>query len=260
MRTILTILFMALALPLTAQGAADESLSLNDVIKALETPFQGSDPATTIYDFEADFFQESRIASLDRAQRGRGSVWFKFDRAVSRDGRNPMFRWEYRQPTTQEIVCDGETLWVYLPENEQVIESDISSVTGQTAENPVTFLTGIGNLSRDFSIRWASPNRDPEGNFMLELQPRRASQLITRMQMVVDKDAVRDQRNLSDTDNPRAGLVFPILSTTVYDPNGNSTVIEFNSIRVNRGLSDSFFNFTRPAGVEVVQPQDFPGF
>jgi len=79
-------------------------------------------------------------------------------------------------------------------------------------------------------------------------------------QMVVDKDAVRDQRNLSDTDNPRAGLLFPILSTTVYDPNGNSTVIEFNSIRVNRGLSDSFFNFIRPAGVEVVKPQDFPGF
>lgn len=260
MSRILALLLAALLVPICVWGASGESISLSDVVSALETPFKGTDPAAAIYDFEADFFQESRIASLDRAQRGRGSVWFKFNRAAGREGGNPMFRWEYRQPTMQEIICDGETLWVYLPENNQVIQSDISSVTGQAAENPVTFLTGLGNLSRDFSIRWASPNRDAEGNFVLELQPRRVSQLLSTMRMVVDEDAVSDQRNLSGASGVRHEQLFPILSTTVHDPNGNSTVIEFSGIRVNRGLSDSFFNFILPAGVEVVRPEEMPKF
>ncbi|MHB8709701.1 MAG: LolA family protein, partial [Desulfuromonadales bacterium] len=50
------------------------------------------------------------------------------------------------------------------------------------------------------------------------------------------------------------GLIFPILSTTVYDPNGNSTTIEFSDVRVNRGLSAGQFRFMMPAGVEVVRP------
>jgi outer membrane lipoprotein carrier protein len=50
------------------------------------------------------------------------------------------------------------------------------------------------------------------------------------------------------------GRWFPILSTTVYDPNGNSTTIEFSNLRVNFGISDMSFNFIMPAGVQVVRP------
>jgi outer membrane lipoprotein carrier protein len=44
------------------------------------------------------------------------------------------------------------------------------------------------------------------------------------------------------------------LSTTVYDPNGNSTTIEFSDLRVNYGISEMSFNFIKPAGVQVVRP------
>ena len=47
---------------------------------------------------------------------------------------------------------------------------------------------------------------------------------------------------------------FPILSTAVYDPNGNSTIIEFRNLRVNYGLSGMTFDFMLPAGVQVVRP------
>jgi outer membrane lipoprotein carrier protein len=50
------------------------------------------------------------------------------------------------------------------------------------------------------------------------------------------------------------GLVFPILSTTVFDPNGNSTTIEFGDVKVNRGVPAGQFQFILPAGVEVVRP------
>src|SRR5512134_1520276 len=124
------VLAAVLAAPLPATAAAKESIGLSDVIRALEEPFKaGAAAQTAIADFQGDFFQESRIASLDRIQRGRGRVAVKFERG--RGDRVPLalFRWEYDQPTTQEIVSDGETMWVYLPENRQVIQSSIDIVS-----------------------------------------------------------------------------------------------------------------------------------
>ncbi|WP_305045157.1 LolA family protein [Geoalkalibacter sp.] len=254
MRKLVFFVLLALLWPLTATANPRQvEVGLPDVIRALEAPFQGQGGG--IVDFEAEFFQESRIASLDRVQRGRGQVWFKFDRAPGPRSEPARFRWEYRQPSEQEIVSDGKTLWVYLPENSQVIESDIETALRDQPDNPVTFLTGLGNLSRDFSIRWAVPNRDAAGNYVLELEPRRVSQLIARLVIVVDKNAVvQFDQNLRPSLREAGAPVFPILSSTVTDPNGNSTIIEFSGIRVNRGLTDSLFQFIRPAGVEVVRP------
>lgn len=249
-RVALLALALALLLAGPATAAKKEAIGLDDVIKALEVPFKAATlknrPEAAIHDVQADFFQESTLASLDRVQRGRGRVAIKF--APSQEGnRVPrvQFRWEYEQPTTQEIVSDGRTLWVYLPENRQVIQSDIELASRNRPGDPVTFLTGLGNLSRDFYITWASPNQDVAGNFVLELRPIRVSAMIQRLLVVVDRDAIRPGAR---------GDVFPILSTTVFDPSGNSTLIEFSDARVNRGLPDSQFRFILPAGVEVVRP------
>lgn len=240
----------------TATAAAHkENISLNEVIQALENPFKvdairsRGTGQSAIFDFQGDFFQESRIVSLDRIQRGRGRVWVEFDRSFSNRVPLTKFRWDYDQPTEQEIVSDGRTLWVYLPENNQVIQSDIEFTSRARADDPMTFLTGLGNLSRDFLITWASPNRDVEGNYILALRPRRSSSLIQRLLIVVDRDAVFALSRGGGT-----GDIFPILSTTVVDPSGNTTIIEFSDIRVNRGIPDSTFRFAIPAGVEVIRP------
>lgn len=243
-RAICFLLFGLLLAPaLPARGAEG---SLSAVIAALEAPFKaGADRNTAIHDMQAEFFQESLLTSLDRMQRGRGRVAMKFSRPVADRVPLTKFRWEYEEPTEQEIVSDGATMWVYLPENRQVIQSEIDFTSRNRADDPMTFLTGLGNLSRDFLITWASPNHDAKGNYVLELRPRRPSTLITRLLVVVDRDAVAAGG---------AGGIFPILSTNVIDPGGNSTLIEFSDIRVNRSLSDQQFRFILPAGVEVVRP------
>ena len=251
MRPLLILLLLFCFLP----GYTFAAVGISDVINTLEIPFKSTatkDRGTAtsgVYDFQADFFQESHLASIDRVQRGRGEVSFKFQRVRIAEVPLAMFRWEYREPTIQEIVSDGRTLWVYQPENRQVIESELTQVGGRQSDNPVTFLSGLGNLSRDFNIRWANPNSDRDGNYILELQPRRISQLIQTLQIVVDRDAVRDF-----VEQSRTGKYFPILATMVTDPNGNRTTIEFHDIRVNRNISERFFHFNRPAGVEVVRP------
>jgi len=266
---LLATLLAALTTPAWAAG-------LNDVIEALEAPFRGAAAdGIRISDYTADFFQESRIASLDRMQRARGEVKVLFNRQ-ERDNRVPvvMFHWQYEEPTRQELVSDGRTMWVYLPENNQVIQSDIGLVSQARESNPMTFLTGLGQLSRDFQISFASPNRDVDGNYILELRPRRTTSLFNRMLIVVNRNAVDQavpEEKKSEIQKewekyappkPQPGEFsfkresndFPMLSTTVYDPNGNSTLIEFSNIRTNVGLSSGTFRFMLPAGVEVVRP------
>jgi len=299
-------LFLLAVLLLIVSGLPAQAAGLKDVVTALERPFQAATPAgERIEDYSADFFQESRIASLDRLQRARGQVSVRFDYRRSGEVPTVMFNWEYSEPTTQEIVSNGKTLWVYLPENNQVIQSDIEQVSRTRENDPMTFLTGLGNLSRDFQISYAEPNHDADGNYVLDLRPRRSSALLNRMVIVVDRDAVTAPESASgetgasaaavpssappprpsrrsegppieppsraarpgavSTDwgssasmkigpEPRGGRVFPILSTTVYDANGNSTTIEFSDLRLNRGISSGQFNFILPAGVEVVRP------
>ncbi len=275
------------------------AVALSDVIHTLETPFQTETAEELrINDYSADFFQESKIASLNRLQRANGRVEVSFNYQRPQTVPGVMFRWQYDQPTTQEIVSDGETLWVYLPENNQVIQSNIEMINKSRQSDPMTFLTGLGNLSRDFQINWATPNTDIDGNYVLDLTPRRVSSLINRLVIVVDRFAVEAYQNRDLEDNspqdprlaprdprlapqdprlssqdPRLappsrrgdfafpgyggelnGLWFPIMSTTVYDPNGNSTIIEFSNLRVNFGISKMSFNFIMPAGVQVVRP------
>ena len=271
---------------LASLAAPAWAASLGDVISALETPFQTeTDEKLRIYDYSADFFQESKIASLDRLQRASGEVEVAFDYQRTNTVPRVKFHWQYEQPTTQEIVSDAKTLWVYLPENNQVIQSDIEMVNRSRQNDPMTFLTGLGKLSRDFSIHWAVPNYDVEGNHVLELTPKRVSSLINKLIIVVDRYAVEaylnpDQGEDQDASSAQpvlsvtrpsaspmgfkndpfaeaggpGGPWFPILSTTVYDPNGNSTTIEFRDLRVNFGISDMSFNFMMPAGVQVVRP------
>ena len=245
-------LSLAIGLAVTAPYAWAAALS--DVVNTLETPFQAETAAEyRILDYSADFSQESKIASLDRLQRANGRVEVAFGYQagqVQQTGPTVKFHWQYDSPSTQTIISDGETMWVYLPENNQVIESNLELVNQADQSDPMAFLTGLGNLSRDFSISWAMPQQDTEGNYVLQMTPRQSSSLVGKLVIVVDRHAVESFQNRGNAKRPW----FPILSTTVYDPNGNSTVIQFSNLRVNHGIPDTVFDFIVPEGVQVVRP------
>lgn len=253
LKRLLLSLFLSL-FTLALAGATE--IPLNDVVAALETPFKAQTKSSEqIHDFSADFFQESHIASIGRTQHGQGAVYFKFVTSLKEESSLARFRWEYHQPSIQEIISDGKTMWVYIPENRQVIESDISKISAQQGENPVTFLSGLGNLSQDFSINWGSPRIVAEGGYQLHLIPRKQSQLIQQIEVVISEAAVNLWLKKGKT-----GDVFPILSTLVTDPNGNRTAIEFRDVQVNQKLADQLFTFKRPDGVELVDPGEQLGF
>ena len=235
------LIIMLLVWLLSSPAWAGEA-SLNDVVAALETPFKTEAP-TGIEDFQAEFFQLSRIASIDKQQQARGEVSFKFQRP---EGGTPvaLFRWSYLEPTIQEFVSDGNSLWVYQPENRQVIESEI-----EQSNNPLAFLNRLGELSQDFTIAWGNPQINESGDYLLVLEPRRETQLARSLQIVVNGAAVKDFLQ-----HQQVGTFFPLKSVSVIDPNRNLSRFRFESVLINQNLSAESFRFQPPAGVEVLHP------
>lgn len=234
--------------------ASAQEIALEHVIEAVEAPFRPDrNGRQAIASFEAAFEQQSMIASLEQSQQGSGNMQVKFIPQKKDETARVRFRWIYTQPSRQEIVSDGETVWVYLPENQQVLQSSLAEVgAGQAQENPLVFITGLGNLSENFTLSWANPRQDGDGNYLLALAPKKPSTMVETLHLAVAKEAV-----------PRRGKepVFPLRAVEIVDLNGNRTHLIFADVRINPKLPDSRFQFQVPEGVEVVTPDQFgPSF
>jgi len=249
------------AVPASALQVPNFNVSLPEVIAAVEKPFQlNRSGFPVITDVRANFFQRSTIAEKNREFRAEGQMFLR----PATSSESLKFRFEYYRPTRQEVVCDGRTLWIFLPENRQVIQSDVAQFFDPSRYNPsrdraINFLQGLGRLSKDFTIIFNRRMTDQAGNFILELTPLRASVTIEKLFITVNREAVE----LRSGTRPQTGLrtagapdifPFPILSTTVIDHDGNSTTMEFSNARTNSMVSDLLFRFDVPAGMQVVRP------
>lgn len=245
---------LLLALAVTAQAAPVESVNigLRDVIDTVEKSYR------SLADVTADFVQRSTLAAKNREMRADGQMFLK-----TATGNQPLkFRFDYFRPTSHEVVSDGRTLWIYLRDDNKVIQSDVSFVFNPFEFDPTrnaatNFLQGLGRISGDFQINFSPQANDIAGNYILELNPRRSMATIQKLFIVVNRDTVMDYVRNNRTfrvDINRPWLAFPVLSTTMVDHQGNTTTMEFSNIKPNGRLIDDLFIFNVPPGASVVQP------
>lgn len=213
-----------------------KAAELKDVVAAVERSY-GS-----LQDLQAAFSQKTYIASMKREQAGTGTLYIK-----KNPGGPAMFRFDYSKPK-QLIVSDGSSVWFYLPENRQVMVTDVKSMFEGGNGVTLNFLTGIGRISRDFTVTSPDGGRDSRGNYLLELVPKKQGKNLQKLRLTVSAEVV--DAYLKGT---RGESVFPIVSSVVYDHFGTRTTIDFGNIRINRGLKGSLFNFKLPKGVEVIR-------
>jgi len=234
----LIILLAAACISLLIPAAhAESGATLQEVVATLEQGY------AQLADLQADFSQRTVIASMNREQRGAGEL---FIRRVP--GAPAMFRFNYKKPQPQQIVSDGKSVWFYLPADRQVLVTDVAATFEGGSGLTLDYLTGLGHVSRDFTIAFAGDGRDKLGNYLLELVPKKRSQVIAKLQISVAAEAVSEFLRQG-----RAQLPFPIVASVVYDPLGNKTFLDFSKIRVNSGMDATQFNFKMPAGVTVVR-------
>jgi len=192
--------------------------SLDEVIRGVESAYG------RMTDLKAEFNQTSFNKSLNSTIPAQGAVYLKKGGKV---------RWEYTEPTRQEIVSDGKKLWVYTPQLNQV---NVGEAPEALAGPAGSFLAGLGKLHEHFTVRFLNPAQptDADGNVVLDLTPKQSLPTLARLILALD---------------PRT---WDVRKATIHDQFENTVSMRFTKLAVNSGLSDQLFTFVPPAGVATV--------
>jgi len=208
----LLVVLLGFVSPAWAGGGED---AVRPALKRLQERYETTRTLT------ADFKQTIESPTLAGALESHGTVVFEKPNRM---------RWEYAPPDKQVIIGDGETLWIYQPEERQVIKAKLGAAF--QARTPITFLAGLGRLERDFA---ASLEREDAERWVVKLVPRDDSGIGTLTLTLKKPEAVIEEAR-------------------VTDPLGTITRLALASERRNVTLDAAQFRFTPPPGVDVVSP------
>jgi outer membrane lipoprotein carrier protein len=204
-------LLLLIAAPVSAQ-------SLDDVLREVEAVYG------RMNDLRADFTQTAFNKSLNQTIPAKGTVYLK---------KGGKLRWEFSEPTPQEIVSDGKKLWVYTPTLNQ---ANVAEAPEALAGPAGSFLAGLGKLRSEFEVRFLNPAqpKDTEGNWVLDLTPKQPLPTLARLILALD---------------PKS---WEIKKAVVHDKFENTVTMRFTKMAVNSGLPDRTFTFVAPKGVVIV--------
>jgi outer membrane lipoprotein carrier protein len=206
---------IAVLLSLPILGVAQTPPSPDALAKSLQARYQ------TVRDFTADFVQTYRGGVLRTETKERGTV------AVKKPGR---MRWTYTSPERKEFVSDGQKMYSYIPEDRQVMVSNVPA--DSEAPTAVLFLAGKGDLVKDFTA--AQVPSPVAGAVGLKLTPRRSEPEYEYLIVAVDP------------------ATFQIRALTTRDRQGGESTLRFENLQENKGISDKEFAFRIPRGVDVI--------
>ncbi len=136
------------------------------------------------------------------------------------------FRWDYKQPYTQTIVTNGELLWFYDEDLEQVTIRDVSPFIKNT---PAAVLSSSEDIDKHFVV---IDMGSIEGFDWVELTPRDIDSQYDSVRLGFDKD--------------KLGMMV------MFDNLGQITRIDFTEEVINKEMEDSIFNFESPQGVDII--------
>ena len=172
---------------------------------------------TGLLTMQADFDQQVMDGNKELLQSSQGHMW------IMRPGR---FRWDYETPYKQQLVADGERLWSYDEDLEQVTVQPASEVLTAT---PAMLLSGDKPLETVFSIEETSSTA---GEQRVTLVPRTDDSNVTRLQVHF------------------SGKLLTHIDAE--DSFGNTTIFSFSKLERNPKLDERIFSFTPPAGADVI--------
>ncbi len=136
------------------------------------------------------------------------------------------FRWEYTKPYPQLIVGDGQKLWIWDSDLNQVTVKKLSDSLGSS---PAALLAGSNEIERSFTL---IDGGDKDGLDWLQAQPK-------------DRDTTFESIRMGFSD---AGLQVMEL----IDSFGQKTVIRFAKVEKNPKLAAGLFKFSPPKDADVV--------
>lgn len=170
--------------------------------------------------FSADFEQTSRLTALDVTEMAKGKAWF------SHPGK---MKWAYESSDNHEIITNGENLWIYRPEENQVMTGDAAPFFQSGSGG--AFLADIRKIREEFSIE---PGNSGDNFAQLVLTPKKQTPELAKIRITVTLP----------------GYKIPIVETeNIY---GDTTQFIFTNIQFST-LDKQIFEFTPPPGTEIIE-------
>ncbi len=204
-----------------SKGAELSSAEAQDLLGKVQSTY------ASIETLHGGFRQDSYVAALDEQESSSGEMWF---------GKPGKMRWVYAKPRPQTVVINGGTLWLYQPENRQVVIDDIGNVL--LSSLPVSFMMGLGNLSRDFDLKGAC--KGSEG-VVLQLVPRKKEEKEGQGDSLDGFDLLVDAEQAL----PKGAKISSL--------GGNTTEIVFSNLSTKGGSQPAGrFVLEYPKGVDVM--------
>jgi len=136
------------------------------------------------------------------------------------------FRWDYQKPYEQQIVSDGQQVYLYDVDLEQVTIRDLSKTLGFS---PAALLAGGDEAEKSFTLKNAVRNDD----------------LTWVLALPKSKESGFERVLLGFSGNELKKL-------ELYDSFSHITYIAFENVERNPSLKPETFLFTPPKGVDVV--------
>ena len=187
---------------------------------SLTTPLQAEALPASLANFfnkletlSADFSQQVVDGDNREIQAASGRMWIR---------RPGMFRWDYLEPYQQQVVADGERLWSYDKDLEQVTVQDADEVLTAT---PAMLLSGERPLADVFDIHETASQH-------ILLTPKNNDSNVTELRL-----------QFSDGGLERIAAA---------DTFGNTTIFSFTNVQRNPLLDRQLFKFQPPEGADVV--------
>ena len=197
-------------------------LSLFSILAGLVTPVQaaGLDQLKSFLDTNRSargVFTQTVIAKSGRKPQESAGIF-----ALQRPGK---FRWSYEKPYKQLLVSDGEKLWSYDPDLNQVAVKKLGSAFGSS---PAALLAGQ-DLGKYFVLKEGTA---ADGIEVVEATPKGGDASFERVKIGF---AANQPVNME-----------------IHDSFGQVTVLRFTSFEANPVLPAALFRFVAPAGADVV--------
>lgn len=175
-------------------------------------------------DLSADFTQSTTVPGFATTLQSKGKVYLAKGK----------MRWDYTEPSNQQIFVNDRRIQYYIPAHKQVI---VSTLTPEADDQiPLHFLMTLARLDEQFTVGWEDPAvPQREGAYRLRLEPKSPTADLDYVTVAVDA-----QRRL-------------VTAVALHPRNGNASSFVFTRLAVNPKLESSLFSFSVPPGVEVVE-------
>ncbi len=191
----------------------DESLTAGQIMIKVEKKY-------TVSGFVAKFIQMSTLKAMEISDVADGKIFVK---------RPGMMRWEYEKPDKQTIVTDGESIWIYRPQDNQVMVGKAPEFFG--AGKGASFLSDISIIRRNFTVIMKN---NTDKYFILKLIPNEKKVDLSHVYLFVSKTS------------------FEIEKIQIYNLYEDETELQLIDSRFVDN-PDSVFTFKIPKGVEVLK-------